>query len=251
MKAYTASVYRFIHETSTPSARQLVPLVMDLVRPRSVVDFGCGTGDWLAVFREHGVGRVLGIDGDWVDRTLLSIPQGDFRVADLGQPVELDQSFECALCLEVMEHIPKDREDVLLDSLTRAAPVVLFSSPIPYQRGVGPDPKNCEWPIYWAKKFAARGYLSIDCLRTQVWEKEDVAWWFAQNVFVAVRKDSLPRFPSLRRESTTAGSGPRALVHPRCFESTMLLLRPENLPLASLLTMVPLALMRKVARRVR
>ena len=55
------------------SAEILVPLVMDLVGPRSVIDVGCGIGDWLAVFSEHGVADVVGVDGAYVDTSLLQI----------------------------------------------------------------------------------------------------------------------------------------------------------------------------------
>ena len=50
---------------STESARVTVPLVIDAISPRSVVDVGCGLGAWLAVFREHGVDDLLGYDGPW------------------------------------------------------------------------------------------------------------------------------------------------------------------------------------------
>src|SRR5262245_22788740 len=42
-------------EGSRRSAEQVVPLVLELIRPRSVIDVGCGTGSWLAVFQEAGV----------------------------------------------------------------------------------------------------------------------------------------------------------------------------------------------------
>jgi len=35
---------------------------MQIVEPRSVVDFGCENGSWLEVFEELGVNDLLGID---------------------------------------------------------------------------------------------------------------------------------------------------------------------------------------------
>ena len=40
---------------SRPSAAVVVPMVMALLRPRSVVDLGCGAGPWLAAFAAAGV----------------------------------------------------------------------------------------------------------------------------------------------------------------------------------------------------
>jgi len=90
-----------MEEISRGSASVIVPLVNEATHPRSVVDVGCGLGAWLAVFAEHGVDDVLGIDGPWVDRTLLEIPPGAFRVADLHEPIEAERRYDLTLCLEV------------------------------------------------------------------------------------------------------------------------------------------------------
>lgn len=250
MKAYTPQVYRFVGATSETSAREIVPLLVELARPRSVVDFGCGTGEWLAAFRELGAAeRVLGLDGDWVPRGQLAIAEGEFRAADLRAPVRLEQPFDCALCLEVIGHIPKPVDDTLLDSLTAAAPVLVFSAPIPLQGGIGGDATNREWPAHWAGKLAARGYVAIDCIRPVIWENPAVGWWFAQNLFVAVRRELLSAYPRLAAAHAADGAPPRPLVHPGCFESTLQAAGVENLPLRRLLPLAWRALARRAARR--
>jgi hypothetical protein len=40
----------------------IVPLIIELLRPRSVVDFGCNVGLWLEGFCRRGITDVLGID---------------------------------------------------------------------------------------------------------------------------------------------------------------------------------------------
>lgn len=40
---------------------------MQYLKPRSVMDVGCGTGTWLKVFQELGA-DVKGIDSEYVDR---------------------------------------------------------------------------------------------------------------------------------------------------------------------------------------
>ena len=79
------------------SAHRIVPLIIGLVRPTSVIDVGCGTGTWLGAFTD--------------------------RYADN-----------------------------YINSLTRLAPVILFSAAIPFQGGSGHV--NEQWPEYWvAKKY--------------------------------------------------------------------------------------------------
>jgi SAM-dependent methyltransferase len=46
--------YDWLLEGSRRSARVVVPIVMELVRPKRVVDVGCGFGTWLAIFRDQG-----------------------------------------------------------------------------------------------------------------------------------------------------------------------------------------------------
>ena len=44
------------------SGNEIIPFIMQIVEPRSVVDFGCENGSWLEVFEELGVNNLLGID---------------------------------------------------------------------------------------------------------------------------------------------------------------------------------------------
>ena len=57
---YDESFYSFITKSSLESAKKIVLLVMEFIRPSSVVDVGCGISTWLSVFQEQG------IDGDYV-----------------------------------------------------------------------------------------------------------------------------------------------------------------------------------------
>ena len=42
------------------SASNVIPQVLALCQPRSVVDFGCGVGTWLRAFSEFGVEDIGG-----------------------------------------------------------------------------------------------------------------------------------------------------------------------------------------------
>src|SRR5436190_19968909 len=101
--AYDATFYAEQADGSLRSARAVVPLVMELVRPASVLDVGCGLGTWLAAFAEAGVADFLGMDGDYVDRAKLKIPAERFRAADLTNPPSPGRTFDLAVCLEVAE----------------------------------------------------------------------------------------------------------------------------------------------------
>ncbi|MGH9740598.1 MAG: class I SAM-dependent methyltransferase [Candidatus Acidiferrales bacterium] len=210
---YTRSFYEGLHEGVVQSAEVIVPLVLQLIPARSVVDIGCGEGAWLATFQGMGVDDILGVDGDYVDRTALKIPQRCFRAADLSIPLALDRTFDLALSLEVAEHLPAASASVFVESLTRLAPAILFSAAIPFQGGT--NHVNEQWPEAWAELFDARGYAVVDAIRKRVWQDQRVEWWYAQNTLLFVRRDLLEQNSRLHAEFQRSNSTQLSLVHPR------------------------------------
>src|SRR4030095_14542739 len=87
---YDRDFYEFVRSTSLSSAEVIVPLLINTLSPRSVVDVGCGEGAWLSVFARAGVRRILGFDGDHVDGERLLIPRNCFVARDLSQPFVVD-----------------------------------------------------------------------------------------------------------------------------------------------------------------
>ena len=108
MSVYTDHFYLRQRDGSRRSAAAIIPLVLDLVPARSVVDVGCGVGTWLSVFIDRGVADVLGVDGGYVDRALLEIRPERFIAADLRKPLRSGRAFDLAVSLEVAEHLPAE-----------------------------------------------------------------------------------------------------------------------------------------------
>jgi hypothetical protein len=54
----------------------------------------------------------------------------------------------------------------------------------------------------------------VDCIRQRVWNDTEVEWWYAQNMFLMVRRDRLESSPHLRRELAQS-TWPHGIVHPR------------------------------------
>jgi SAM-dependent methyltransferase len=212
-KSYPQQFFDYHEEGSRKSARATIPFVLDLVRPASVVDVGCGIGTWLAEFQAAGISDYLGVDGDYVDRAALVIEPERFVAHDLGEPLDLGRRFDLAMSLEVAEHLPDEAAEPFVASLTALAPVVLFSAAIPYQGGNGHV--NEQWPEYWQEIFARHQYVVVDCLRERIWRHKDVKPWYAQNLLFFVERDRLSEYPRLASCFQQAGETPRlSLVHP-------------------------------------
>jgi SAM-dependent methyltransferase len=213
---YTPTYYDFLEDSSRASAAAVVPMVSAWVHPRSVIDLGCGLGMWLSVWRAEGC-EVLGVDGSWVDRDRLAIPPDCFVSHDLSQPYHPSRRYDLAMSVEAAEHIPPEGAAPLVDALTAASDVVLFSASAPNQGGRGHV--NCQWPQYWADLFAARDFVVIDALRSLIWEDARIAWWYRQNIMIYARRQELGRWPALETLSKASPPRPPRLIHPELFKN--------------------------------
>ncbi|HWG56613.1 MAG TPA: methyltransferase domain-containing protein [Gaiellaceae bacterium] len=197
---------------STESARIAVPLLLDAIPARSVVDVGCGLGQWLIVFKEHGVEDVRGYDGPWIDRSRLLVAPGEFAGHDLREPLAVDRRFGLAICLEVVHVLEPEHAEPTIRALTELADVVVFSAGIPGQGGS--TQLNEQWPAYWVELFGRFGYVASDPFRTRLWNEPDLKWWFAQNMLAYAKPETMEQLPVLAAARTDE---PLPLVHPGCF----------------------------------
>lgn len=200
---YTPGFYQELNATRD-SAREILPIILDLLKPTSIIDVGCGTGHWLATAVELGISDIWGIDGAWVLNANLAIPRDKFAVHDLGQPLSLTRRFDLAISLEVAEHLPATQARSFVQSLCAAADRVLFSAAIPGQGGR--HHINEQWPSHWASLFQECRYECYDVVRPILWNNPRVLWYYAQNCLLFA-----PRGSSSHLGSPT---DPLSLVHP-------------------------------------
>ncbi len=215
---YDDKFYKTVQAGARRSAHHLLPIVFKLVKPDSVVDVGCGDGTWLSVVQDLGISDIWGLDGDYVDRKTLQIPDHYFQSLDLSQPFSLPRRFDLALSLEVAEHLPKASATRFITSLVSVADVVLFSAAIPFQGGV--HHVNEQWQGYWAAHFEQHGYVALDCVRAAIWENAEVDWWYAQNTLLYVNRRILISRPELRSACENRTAGPYSIVHPKKYLAT-------------------------------
>lgn len=217
---YDARFYEGIAPGSSRSAKHLVPQLLDIVNPKSVVDVGSGAGAWSSVFLARGITDLVAIDGDYVNPEQLEIPRSNFQPMDLEVSIRLDRTFDLAVCLEVAEHLTAGRAESLVNDLVSLAPVVAFSAAIPGQGGT--NHINERWQSYWRDLFLGSGFEPIDCLRASNWLNEEIEWWYRQNLILYVKKEDADRFRSL------AANMPFDIVHPENFSQKMALSSVEH-----------------------
>lgn len=179
----------YIHDEIThnsSAAEQVLPVLFSIFKPKSIIDVGCGLGNWIEVAKKMGAEDITGVDGSYVDRSLLKIDEKEFVECDLTKPFDLGRKFDLAICLEVAEHLPETSADTLVQSIVAHTDVVMFSAAIPGQGGQ--NHINEQWPTYWQELFQKYDYNMIDYFRPKIWNNTKIEFWYRQNMFLVVKK---------------------------------------------------------------
>ncbi len=224
---YDRNYYETQGARSYHSARVALSSVFERLKPQSVIDVGCGIGAWMRAAQELGAAEILGIDGDYVDRSLLMVDPVYFVPGDLATSRVYEileerarKTFDLVMCLEVAEHLPYERAASFVQDLTGLGDVVLFSAAVPYQYGT--KHINEQWPEFWAILFRSCGFSCFDWLRDQLWTNAEVDWWYAQNALIFIREGSPAT--NLMSQNTRVVERGLSLVHPQNFLVNLLCL---------------------------
>lgn len=187
---YDKEFYDRIGGPSLRSAHTIAPFVAGIIKPCSVIDFGCGAGSWLKAFAEcDGVKDIQGLEFGDIEESTVFIDQEKIRKFDLTRPYSSPRRYDLAISLEVAEHIPAEFATTVVDSLVSASDIVLFSAAIPNQ--AGRNHINLQFPSYWAKLFAKHNYRVLDLIRPKFWDNKDVEVWYRQNMLIFASEEAL------------------------------------------------------------
>lgn len=200
--AYSNEFFDYINRGSIDSARVVTALLIEWLKPESVLDVGCGAGAWCRVWMDGGVRTVVGVDGTYVDMKSILIPESSFVARDLSRQFHLDRRFDIVVSLEVAEHIPGESADVFVDNLARHGDIVYFSAAVP---GQGGEFHVNEQPLeYWRAKFFARGYRCYDPIRQPIRDNESVEPWYRYNSLLYANERGRLRLPNQVADSEIA-----------------------------------------------
>jgi len=216
MNNYEHEFYQMMRTNDTyakSTARYIIPDIISLVKPKSVVDLGCAIGIWLHYFKLNGVEKIMGYDGGNIDKKISYLEEGEFAKIDFDKGLKVNQRYDLAMSLEVAEHINPKNADMFIKILTDLSDVVLFSAAIPRQSGESHI--NEQWQSYWAKKFKKNGYVPVDCLRYKLWEKKGMV--YAQNMLLYIKEEKLEQYPEIMKEKEQNQNPILDCVHPSIY----------------------------------
>lgn len=131
--------------------QQAIAEVCAIHKPKTLLDYGSGAGD--AYRAPHLVHQAWG-----VARTRIRLYDPSFRKLDTIPPEGL--KFDGVLCSDVLEHVPEDEVDVLLDRLFDYARMFVWASvccrPAKKKFVDGTNMHVTQQPVeWWDRKLAA------------------------------------------------------------------------------------------------
>ncbi len=193
-KIYNEKFHANRDKITRHTAECVINILLDVLPPpiHSACDVGGAIGTWIDVIKQKSTDEIfkgLVLDGDYINRKDILVDEAEFLQCDLEKEIRLNERFDLVICLEVAEHLKKERAEGFIDDLTRLGDCILFSAAIPGQGGEG---HINEQPLsYWLHIFEEKGYEAFDVIRPNIQYEEKIPFWYKNNIIVYCKRNSV------------------------------------------------------------
>lgn len=144
----------------------------------SLVDFGCGMGDYVKTFQKNHI-NAIGFDGN---PNTPELTNNLCEVLDLSVPTKFDEPFDWVMSLEVGEHLPNQFEDIFIQNLHNNNKYgIVLSWAIKGQCGDGHV--NEQNNDYIKSKICELGYIN-DIESENKLRRDSTLFWFKNTIMV-------------------------------------------------------------------
>ena len=178
----------------------LINSALELCNPVKCLDVGCGLGYFVQFLREHQV-DAWGVEPN--DLRDVFKANGYLIQRDLSSNFDLEEKYDLVICLEVVEHIPHEFEDIVFDNIRRhMSKYLLFSGATPGQGGTGHINEQAE--SHWFSHLVGRD-LKLCHEKSIKVRSASSLWWYAKNVSIweVVEESNLVSYSNIIAEKSS------------------------------------------------
>ena len=153
--------------------------LISIYRPQKSLDLGCGLGYYVKFLRDQKI-DAWGVEAEDLDESFKA--PGYQIKKDLSEPFDLQEKYDLVMCLEVVEHIPRDFEDIVFDNIVRhMSKYLLFSGATVGQQGTGHINERHE--KHWFGHLTKRGLVLLHQQSLKI-RSACTLPWYANNVSI-------------------------------------------------------------------
>ena len=147
-----------------PTYHFLADIIVEHLKPRSVIDWGCGCGFLLEKLLEHGITDIHGIEGS--EAAISSIPKDLIPFIDIADVLLCDAGgYDLAISIEVAEHIKEKNAAKFVNNICNSSnKYIWWTAAVPGQKGTGHV--NLQPQSYWEDIFKEVGLFEPDYEKT-------------------------------------------------------------------------------------
>ena len=168
--------YDVIDASEKHMSQRLASWISTELKPESVLDIGCGPGTYVKSLRDIGI-NAKGLDID--DRVIGKEHLEHKSLLDIE-----DEKSDVIICLEVAEHIEKEKEDLVVEKVvSTVGKTLIWTAAAVGQGGIGHI--NCKNKEEWAEKITKAGLKRNTELEQKLIDyirQDRHLGWFPQNL---------------------------------------------------------------------
>lgn len=129
--------------------------IYEVLKPKSLIDFGCGNGDLVKGFLNLGI-DAYGVEGSKNCICYMQFSMERLKIWDLRRSWNTPPRVDLAMSFEVAEHIEEEFANTYIQNMVRASDQILITAAGPGQGGL--NHVNCQPKQYWINLFSAFEY---------------------------------------------------------------------------------------------
>jgi len=158
---YSKEFFKKRHSKDNKWKLKIGEMLSRIYNLESLVDFGCGEGEYLQGALKYGVRKVLGFEYlfDNVKKYLPTEILEHVKYGNVMESIDCGK-FDCAMSIEVAEHILPEKSEAFVDNLVNASKKYILLTAAPCGQG-GIGHINERPREFWIEQFIKRDFIYL------------------------------------------------------------------------------------------